>query len=79
MDGRGSIPGRARFYWFPQRPDRLGGPPSLLSNGYREALSLEVRWPAREADHSPPSTAEVRNGGAVPPLPHVCPHIVVLR
>jgi hypothetical protein len=26
-----------------------------------EALCLEVRWPAREAQHSPPSSAEVNN------------------
>jgi hypothetical protein len=25
----------------------------------------------READHSPPSNAEVKNGGAIPPLPNV--------
>jgi hypothetical protein len=25
------------------------------------ALSLEVKWPGREADHSPPSSAEVKN------------------
>jgi hypothetical protein len=25
------------------------------------ALSLEVKWPRREADHSPPSSAEVKN------------------
>jgi hypothetical protein len=24
----------------------------------------------RESDHSPPSSAEVKNGGAIPPLPH---------
>jgi hypothetical protein len=30
-----------------------------------------VKRPAREADHSPPSSAEVKNGGAIPPLPHV--------
>jgi hypothetical protein len=29
---------------------------------------LAFHW-RREADHSPPSTAEVRIGGAVPPLP----------
>jgi hypothetical protein len=27
-------------------------------------------WPRREADHSPPSSAEVKNGGAIPPLSH---------
>jgi hypothetical protein len=27
-----------------------------------------LEW--READHSPPSSAEVKNGGAITPLPH---------
>jgi hypothetical protein len=27
--------------------------------------------PGHEADHSPPSDAKVKNGGAIPPLPHV--------
>jgi hypothetical protein len=30
-----------------------------------------VKWQGREADHSPPSNAEVKNGGAIPPLPHM--------
>jgi hypothetical protein len=25
----------------------------------------------READHSPPSSVEVKNGGAIPPFPHM--------
>jgi hypothetical protein len=33
------------------------------------AISPEVKW--READHSPPFSAEVNNGRAIPPLPHV--------
>jgi len=32
----GSSPGRGwEFYASPPRPDRLWGPPSLLSNGYK--------------------------------------------
>jgi hypothetical protein len=27
--------------------------------------------PVREADHSPQSSAEVKNGGALPPFPHM--------
>jgi hypothetical protein len=30
----------------------------------------------RESDHSPPSSAEIRKGGAVPPL--ICIHIMML-
>jgi hypothetical protein len=30
-----------------------------------------VKKQGREVDHSPPSNAEVKNGGAIPPLPHM--------
>jgi hypothetical protein len=29
-----------------------------------------VKRPGNEADHPPPSSAEVKNGRAIPPLPH---------
>jgi hypothetical protein len=32
---------------------------------------LEIKRPGHEADHSPPSVAEVKNCGAIPPLPHM--------
>jgi hypothetical protein len=35
------------------------------------AISLGVKRPGHEADHSSPSSAEVNNVEAVPPLPHV--------
>jgi hypothetical protein len=47
------------------------GPPSLLSNGYLGAFSPGVKRQGDEADHSPPSSAEVKEGGAIPPLPHI--------
>jgi hypothetical protein len=31
---------------------------------------LGVKWPEREADHSLPSSEDVKNGGAVPPFHH---------
>jgi hypothetical protein len=34
MTGRGSIPGRGKRFFSPQRPDRFWGRLSLLSNGY---------------------------------------------
>jgi hypothetical protein len=33
------------------------------------APSPGVKRQGRETDHSPPSSAEVKNGGAIPPLP----------
>jgi hypothetical protein len=30
-----------------------------------------ITQPGREADHSPPSSAEVKNGGAIAPFPHM--------
>jgi hypothetical protein len=54
---------RSRLFSSPQRPDQLWGPPSLLYSGYPA-----VRRPERETDHLSPSSAEVKNGGVVPPL-----------
>jgi hypothetical protein len=39
----------------PYRPDGLWVPPNFVSNGYRELFPRE-----READHSPPTNAQVR-------------------
>jgi hypothetical protein len=57
MTGVGFPAGAGNFFSSTRIPDRLWGPPSLLSNGYRGFFSLEVKWPGREADHSPPSSA----------------------
>jgi hypothetical protein len=43
LDGRVSILGRGkRFLSTIQRPDRLWGPPSLLSNGYLGVKAVEA-------------------------------------
>jgi hypothetical protein len=34
------------------------------------SVSPGVKWPGREVDHLPPFNAEVKNGGAIHPLPH---------
>jgi hypothetical protein len=53
------VPVRLRLFSSPRRPDRLWGPPNLLSNGHRGLSIPEVRRPWREAHHSPTS-AEVK-------------------
>jgi hypothetical protein len=42
-------------------PDRLWGPPNFLYNGYRGPFPGGKARPGRDADHSPPSSAEVVN------------------
>jgi hypothetical protein len=49
----------SRSFTSPYRPDRLQGTLSLLSNGYRGSLP-GIKRPEREADHSPPASAEVK-------------------
>jgi hypothetical protein len=63
MDERGLIPDKRRWFFLsPLRPDRLWRPPSLLSNGYRGGpFPGGKAWPGRDADHSPPSSTEVKN------------------
>jgi len=41
--------------------DRLWGPPILLPSRYRGLLLLGVKRSGREADHSPPSSADVKS------------------
>jgi hypothetical protein len=58
----GSSPGRSwEFFSSLARPNRLWGPPSLLSNRYRGTLSQEVKWLGHEPDHSLTSCADVMN------------------
>jgi hypothetical protein len=57
-----------RFFSSLQCPNRLWGSRSLLSNGNRGIFPWEVKRPKREGDNSSPSSAEVKNDGAIPPL-----------
>jgi hypothetical protein len=45
------------------------GPPRVLSSVYQGLFFRGGKRPGREANHSPPSGSEVKNGGAIPPLP----------
>jgi len=53
-------PGTDREFFFSlPRPDRLWGPPNLLSNGYQRFIPWGLKRPGREADNSPPSSASL--------------------
>jgi hypothetical protein len=43
------------------------------------ALSLGVKWPGREADHSPPSSAEAKNAWSYTSNPPIRLHGVVFN
>ena len=56
---RGSNPGGGEVFCI--CPDWPWGPPSLQYNGYR-VFPGSKEWPGRDADPSPPSSAEVKKG-----------------
>jgi hypothetical protein len=67
MDDWGSFPGRGgKWFFIITTASRQALRPTHL----REALFPRKKWPGHEADHSPQSSAEVKNCGAVPPIPH---------
>jgi hypothetical protein len=57
-DVRGSIPGEGwEFFSSTSCSDQLWSTPPPASY---PSLSVGVKWPGREAEHSPPSSAEVK-------------------
>jgi hypothetical protein len=52
------VPAGVRFFSSPHCPDQFWGPPSFLSSGYWGLFG--VNWPGHEADHSLPTSSEVK-------------------
>jgi hypothetical protein len=63
LDGRGSIPGRGSdgIFLFTTASRPALGPTQLPFQWVPTALTPSIKRPVREADHSPPSSAEVEN------------------
>jgi hypothetical protein len=62
LDGWGSIISRQQIILYTAGSRRVFGPPSLLYNWYQ--------WLFPRGYSSPPCRAEIKNGGATPPLAH---------
>jgi hypothetical protein len=66
MEDWDSIPGRGkRILSSPRRQRTCRGPTKPPIQRIQRALSPGVKRPGPEADYSPPSSAEVKNGGAI--------------
>jgi hypothetical protein len=70
LDGRYSIPGSSKrlFFLFSTASRPALVPTQTAIQWVPGALSSAVKVPLCESDHSPPSSAEVKSGGAIPPL-----------
>jgi hypothetical protein len=69
MSIRGSIPGRSnRLFSTASRP-AVGSTQSPIQ-WVPKVLSSRVKRQGSETDHSPPSSAEVKNDGSILSLPH---------
>jgi hypothetical protein len=79
LDGRDSIPGKGKKIFSSPKSRPALGPTQPPIEWAPEALSPGLKWPGREADHLPPSSAEVKNGGAIPLLPPRSFHLYGIR
>jgi len=61
LDDQGSISGRGRDFSLPHHVKTGAGDYQASYQWVSWAFSPEVKWPGREADHSLPSSVEVKN------------------
>jgi len=71
--GRFAVRKSLRTNVLQNRPDPFWGPATLLFSGYPGSFPGVTRT-VREVDHSPPSSAEVKNGYSDTSTPAVCLH-----
>jgi hypothetical protein len=76
MDGWGSNSGKDKICLFKASSPVLG-PKQPPIRWIPAAIFLWVKRPGFDAEHSPPSSAEGKNGGAIPSLPHISSRILV--
>jgi hypothetical protein len=67
LEGRGAFPGRGNISLFFIASTPAPGPTEPPIQWYLTAVSPLIKRPRRQADEFPPSSAEVKNGGAITP------------
>jgi hypothetical protein len=58
------------FFLFSTASRQVLGPTEAPIQWVPGVLSPGIKRPGREAEHSSQCSADVKNGGAIPPLPH---------
>jgi hypothetical protein len=71
IDGWDSIPRGGKIFLHSTVSRLALGPTQPPIQWVLGVLSQGIKWLGREADHSPPFHAKIKNGGVIPPLPHV--------
>jgi hypothetical protein len=69
LDGQGLVPGKCKIFFFTMRSKPALGHTQSPIRWVPGEISPGIKRPGREADYSPPSSAEVKNGGAISSLP----------
>jgi hypothetical protein len=65
LDGRGWIPCRDKVFLFSIASGPALRPKSSPIQWVQSAISMGLKGPGREAEHSPPTSTEIKNGGAI--------------
>jgi hypothetical protein len=71
--------GAGNFSLYRHVQNGSGAHPASYPVGTRVSLSLGVKQVGYETDHSPPSSAEVKNAWSYTPTPLICLHGVLLH
>jgi hypothetical protein len=78
LRGRSSSPEKVKNFLFSTSSRQALGSTQPPIQWVPGALSPAVKRPGRQADHSPPASAEIKKSGSIPPLP-IRLHDVVLN
>jgi hypothetical protein len=71
LDGWGLIPSKGKIFLLSTVSTPALGPTQPPIQWVLGAHSLGVKRLECEIDHSPLSSAKIKNGGAIPPIPHM--------